>query len=66
MERVGTTVTREELLRSVWGDDTDTFTRTLDTHIASLRQKLERNPKKPEFILAVSGVGYRFVGRDSK
>ncbi len=66
MERVGTTVTREELLRSVWGYDADTFTRTVDTHIASLRQKLEQNPKKPEFILAVSGVGYRFVGRDSK
>src|ERR1700687_806038 len=66
MERAGTTVTREELLRSVWGYDADTFTRTVDTHIAGLRQKLEQNPKKPELILSVSGVGYRFVGRDSK
>jgi two-component system alkaline phosphatase synthesis response regulator PhoP len=66
MERAGTTVTREELLRSVWGYDADTFTRTVDTHIAGLRQKLEQNPKKPELILSVSGVGYRFMGRDSK
>jgi len=63
MERASSTVSREELLRSVWGYDADTFTRTVDTHIASLRQKLEQNPKKPELILSVSGVGYRFVGR---
>ena len=63
MERVGTTVTRDELLRVVWGYDTDTFTRTVDTHIAGLRQKLEQNPKKPELILSASGVGYRFVAR---
>src|SRR5215471_17912082 len=57
MDRAGTTVPRDELLRSVWGYDADTFTRTVDTHVASLRQKLEQNPKKPELILSVSGVG---------
>jgi len=66
LERAGTTVPRDELLRAVWGYDADTFTRTVDTHIASLRQKLEQNPKKPDLILAVSGVGYRFMGRDGK
>jgi len=66
IERAGTTVPRDELLRSVWGYDADTFTRTVDTHVVSLRQKLEQNPKKPELILAVSGVGYRFMGRDSR
>ena len=65
MERPGTTVPREELLRAVWGYDADVFTRTVDTHVASLRQKLEQNSKKPELILSVSGVGYRFMGRDS-
>ena len=53
LERAGTTVPRGELLRAVWGYDADTFTRTVDTHIASLRQKLEQNPKKPDLILAV-------------
>lgn len=66
IERAGKTVPRNELLRSVWGYDSETLTRTVDTHVASLRQKLEGNPKQPEFILTVSGVGYKFVGHDSK
>jgi two-component system alkaline phosphatase synthesis response regulator PhoP len=66
VERAGRTVPRDELLRSVWGYEADTFTRTVDTHVASLRQKLEENPKKPELIVAVSGVGYRFMGRDPR
>jgi two-component system, OmpR family, alkaline phosphatase synthesis response regulator PhoP len=60
IERVGVSVSRDELLRSVWGYSTDSFTRTVDTHIVSLRQKLEENPKRPEFIFTVSGLGYRF------
>ena len=62
MERTGSTVPRTELLRSVWGYDSDTLTRTVDTHVASLRQKLEENPKRPEFIVTVAGVGYKFMG----
>jgi two-component system alkaline phosphatase synthesis response regulator PhoP len=60
IQRVGVSVSRDELLRSVWGYSTDAFTRTVDTHIVSLRQKLEENPKRPEFIFTVSGLGYRF------
>src|SRR6516164_6022413 len=66
IERTGKTVPRHELLRAVWGYDSDTLTRTVDTHVASLRQKLETRPKQPEFILTVTGVGYKFVGQDSK
>jgi len=66
IERTGKTVPRHELLRAVWGYESDTLTRTVDTHVASLRQKLEENAKKPEFILTVSGVGYKFVGQDNK
>jgi two-component system, OmpR family, alkaline phosphatase synthesis response regulator PhoP len=62
IERTGSTVPRTELLRSVWGYDSDTLTRTVDTHVASLRQKLEENPKRPEFIVTVAGVGYKFMG----
>jgi len=62
IERAGSTVPRDELLRSVWGYDRETLTRTVDTHVGSLRQKLEENPKRPELILTVSGVGYKFAG----
>jgi two-component system alkaline phosphatase synthesis response regulator PhoP len=62
IERPSTTIPRKELLRSVWGYVTDALTRTVDTHVASLRQKLEENPKRPEYIITVSGTGYKFVG----
>ena len=52
----------EALLREVWGHEAGTFTRTVDVHVASLRQKLERFPKKPEIILTISGLGYKFQG----
>jgi len=66
IERPGSTVPRDELLRSVWGYSADMFTRTVDAHVVSLRKKLEEVPKVPELLLTVSGVGYKFVGRDSK
>jgi DNA-binding response OmpR family regulator len=66
MERSGSTVPRTELLRSLWGYENGAFTRTVDTHMASLRQKLEENPKRPELILTTPGVGYKFVGSSEK
>jgi two-component system alkaline phosphatase synthesis response regulator PhoP len=62
VEKAGTTIPRTELLRSVWGYDEGMFTRTVDVHIASLRQKLELDSKRPELIITVPGVGYKFVG----
>jgi two-component system alkaline phosphatase synthesis response regulator PhoP len=64
IESAGQVVARTDLLRVVWGYDSGTFTRTVDVHVASLRQKLEKDPKNPELILTVSGTGYRFVGTD--
>jgi two-component system alkaline phosphatase synthesis response regulator PhoP len=64
IERRGTTIPRKELLQSVWGYVADALTRTVDTHVASLRQKLEENPKRPEYIITVSGTGYKFVGQN--
>lgn len=55
----GLAVSREELLENVWGQIAGTLTRTVDMHIASLRQKLERIPKRPEMILTVQGFGYK-------
>jgi two-component system alkaline phosphatase synthesis response regulator PhoP len=60
MEHPGETLSRDELLQEVWGYEEGTFTRTVDVHIASLRQKLERDPKRPELILTLVGTGYKF------
>ena len=60
VEHQGATVSRDELLREVWGYESGTVTRTVDGHIASLRQKLEVSPQKPEMIITVPGLGYRF------
>jgi len=58
----GEIVTREELLDSVWGYDTIPFTRTVDTHIAKLRKKIEDNPADPRLIATVHRLGYKFIG----
>ena len=62
IEQTGRAVPRAELLRSVWGFEGDSSTRTVDAHIAALRQKLEVNSRQPELIITVAGVGYKFVG----
>lgn len=58
----GQAVPRARLLHSVWGDDFFGDERTLDVHIRWLREKLEANPSKPQHILTVRGVGYKFRG----
>lgn len=57
----GTVVTRDELLDEVWGYNSYPSTRTVDNHIARLRQKIEENVETPRHILTVHGVGYKFV-----
>jgi two-component system alkaline phosphatase synthesis response regulator PhoP len=61
VEHPGATISRNELLKEVWGYSTETFTRTVDVHIVSLRQKLEKDPKHPELIVTVPGLGYKFA-----
>ena len=56
------TLSRDRLLDAVWGYENYPNTRTVDTHIVHLRQKLEQNPEEPRFILTVHGSGYKFVG----
>ena len=51
---------RETLLEHIWGDSTYRDPRTVDVHIRHLREKLEADPKKPEYLFTVRGVGYRF------
>jgi two-component system, OmpR family, alkaline phosphatase synthesis response regulator PhoP len=60
-EHRGKTITREDLLSQVWGQKVGTLTRTVDVHIASLRQKLEAIPRVPELILTIPGEGYQLA-----
>jgi two-component system alkaline phosphatase synthesis response regulator PhoP len=62
IEHRGATLPRNELLREVWGYDPATSSRTVDVHVAGLRQKLESDPKHPQLILTVLGLGYKFAG----
>ena len=60
IERKGTILSRDELLHEVWGYKSIPLTRTVDVHIAWLRQKIEDDPKNPKYIVTVHGQGYRF------
>jgi DNA-binding response OmpR family regulator len=59
----GRVYTREQLLQALWGGSEYREPRTIDVHVRHLREKLERDPHEPEFILTVRGVGYRFRSR---
>lgn len=65
IQQQGSTVSRDELLREVWGYDEATMTRTVDAHIWMLRQKLEDDPQNPRHFVTVRGLGYKFVGQPS-
>jgi two-component system alkaline phosphatase synthesis response regulator PhoP len=62
IEHRGATLTRDELLNEVWGYNSMPSTRTVDVHVAWLRQKIEPNPRHPQYILTVHGMGYKFAG----
>jgi len=62
VEHRGDTLSREELLNEVWGYNAMPSTRTVDVHVAWLRQKVEPNSRHPQFILTIHGMGYKFAG----
>ena len=62
VEHRGTVLGRDELLDKVWGYDAMPYTRTVDVHVAALRQKLEPRPGRPRYVVTVHGRGYRVVG----
>ena len=62
IEHRGETISRDQLLNEVWGYNAMPSTRTVDVHVAWLRQKIEPNSRHPQFLLTVHGLGYRFVG----
>ena len=59
--RAGAVVTRDDLLNEVWGYESSPTTRTVDTHVASLRSKLETDPTRPKRLQTIHGVGYKWV-----
>jgi DNA-binding response OmpR family regulator len=61
MQQAGTVLTRELLFSQIWGTDWLGDTRTLDVHIRWLRQKIEDDPSRPQYIQTVRNVGYRFI-----
>jgi two-component system, OmpR family, alkaline phosphatase synthesis response regulator PhoP len=61
IEHRGETLSREQLLSEVWGYEVTPSTRTVDVHVAWLRQKLEADPRQPELILTMHGLGYKFA-----
>ena len=62
VRRRGETISRDELLDKVWGFRAYPLSRTVDNHIAKLRQKIERLPTEPEYLITVHGLGYKFLG----
>jgi len=62
VRRRGEVVSRDQLLDAVWGYTAIPFTRTVDTHIAKLRKKIEAVPGNPRHLLTVHRMGYKFVG----
>ena len=62
IENRGKTISREDLLSNVWDYKSTPTTRTVDVHIAWLRQKLEPNPKHPQYFITVHKLGYKFTG----
>ena len=61
IDNAGRPFTRAQLLDAISDDELDIYDRTLDRHIANVRQKLEADPTHPKFIVTVFGIGYKFV-----
>ena len=61
IEQCGATLSRDQLLREVWGYESGMLTRTVDVHVGLLRQKLEYDAKNPRHFLTMRGHGYKFV-----
>jgi len=62
VENRGRVVRRSEMLSKIWGYDGKTYTRTVDTHIGNLRQKIGDDSSRPLYIQTIHGIGYRFKG----
>jgi DNA-binding response OmpR family regulator len=66
VRRAGDVVTRDEFLDLVWGRDVHVTHRTVDTHVSSLRRKVELDPEQPQHVVSVRSAGYRFERTSTK
>src|SRR5947199_6253036 len=66
LSRPGEVITRDEFLNQLWGEDVYVTHRVVDTHMASLRKKIEDDPNNPSHILSVRGVGYRAIFKEGE
>ena len=62
IENRGATLSRDELLNRVWGYESMPYSRTVDVHVSGLRQKIEENPSRHQYLVTVHRLGYKFVG----
>jgi two-component system alkaline phosphatase synthesis response regulator PhoP len=62
IEHRGATLSRDELLNRVWGYEAMPYSRTVDVHVSGLRHKLEENPSRPQYVVTVHRLGYKFTG----
>jgi len=61
VRHAGTTIARSRLLKEIWGYTPEAESRTVEVHVAALRQKLEDDPKAPVHLITIRGLGYKFV-----
>ena len=66
VRRAGEVISRDEFLDQIWGINVHVTHRTVDTHLSSLRRKIESHPDRPALIVGVRGVGYRFEGTSTE
>lgn len=62
IQQRGKVISRSQFLDEIWGYEKYPTTRTVDIHVAKLRQKLEPKPGSPQFIITAHGIGYKFIG----
>jgi DNA-binding response OmpR family regulator len=65
MKHAGQVLKRDDILRCVWGEEVYVTPRTVDTHIANLRKKIEDYPVQSHWITAIRGAGYKFNTNES-
>jgi DNA-binding response OmpR family regulator len=65
MQHAGHVLKRDDILRSIWGDEVYVTPRTVDTHIANLRRKIEDDPDQSPWITGIRGTGYKFNSDES-
>ncbi len=65
MQHAGHVLKRDEILDSIWGEEVYVTPRTVDTHVANLRKKIEDDPEQPRWIIGIRGVGYKLYSDES-